>query len=151
MPAIRHTNKAATADTATLVGALRDSLGCGVLVVGGEGRILSCTPGAEHVLRLPPGQAVGAPLSKLPAPVQKIIRDAGSTQRAMTRPDVKLFSGPGISALEISALPCQSSQSDPHIVVVLNDTDVARRLELNIARLDRLASLGTLSAGMALE
>ena len=150
MPAIGQTDQAVSADAANLLGALRDSLGCGVLVIGADERILSCTPGAELILRLPPGKALGAPCSLLPPPLQRIIRQAAASHRATTN-TVALTTGKTAPALEVTAAPFQAATDRSQVVVVLNDNGAVKRVEQTIARLDRLASLGTLSAGMAHE
>ena len=151
MPATGLNSKRNRTDAATLVGALRDFMGCGVLIVGADGKIVSCTPGGELLLHIPPGRAVGSPVSSLPTPVQKIIRAAVNSQTPSATTRVAQAAGNLASALEISAVPCQSGEGVPHVVVVLNDGGVEKRIEQNIARLDRLANLGALSAGMAHE
>jgi signal transduction histidine kinase len=51
----------------------------------------------------------------------------------------------------VTAVPLRAGKARSGVVVVLSDADLARQFEQNVRRLDRLASIGTLSAGMAHE
>jgi signal transduction histidine kinase len=135
----------------SLTNALRDCLACGVLVVDGRKKIVSCTAEASRLLRLEQRETANGPLSLLPAALQKIIREVVSTKKPVTERTVTLPPhGSDSTALHVNTVPVQSGDS-LHVVVVLNDIGVARRLEENMRRLDRLASIGTLSAGMGHE
>jgi len=67
-------------------------------------------------------------------------------ERTLTLPPT----GSDSPALHVNAVPVPSGDSF-QVVIVLNDLAIARRLEENMRRLDRLASLGTLSAGLGHE
>jgi signal transduction histidine kinase len=58
--------------------------------------------------------------------------------------------GSDSTALHVNAVPVSSGDSS-QVIIVLNDIGIARRLEENMRRLDRLATLGTLSAGLGHE
>lgn len=134
-----------------LTSALHDCLACGVVVVDARGRLAACTPQAMHLLELPASAVAQGTVSLLPAPLQAIIRKVVSTKIALTDQSVSLppqSSGP--AALHVSAVPVPTADSC-QVVVVLNDVNVARQLEENMRRLDRLASIGTLSAGLGHE
>lgn len=53
--------------------------------------------------------------------------------------------------LHVSAAPLPSDTGRREVIVMLNDLGGAERIEQNLARLDRLASIGTLSASMGHE
>jgi signal transduction histidine kinase len=53
--------------------------------------------------------------------------------------------------LGVSVVPAEAGSDHLDVVVVLNDLSSARRLEQNFWHIDRLASIGTLSASMAHE
>ena len=134
----------------SLTSALRDCLVCGVLVVDDHKKIVSCTSEASRLLRLH-GQTANGPLSLLPAALQKIIREAVVTRKpVIERTMTVTTTGSDSTALHVNAVPVSSGDSS-QVVIVLNDIGIARRLEENMRRLDRLASLGTLSAGLGHE
>jgi signal transduction histidine kinase len=136
----------------SLTSALHDCFACGVLVVNHREQIISCAPEALRLLRLPPSPAAKAPLSQLPAALQKIIRQVAAVRAPVTERTVAL-SGEGSDSitLHVTAVPVQAGTKSCDVVVVLNDISVTRRLEQYMSRLDRLASIGTVSASMGHE
>ncbi len=135
----------------SLTSALRDCLACGVLIVEDRKRIVCCTAEAGRLLRLDHRETANGPLALLPAALQKVIREVVSTNNPVTERTVTLPpDGGDPTALHVNAVPVQSGDL-MNVVVVLNDIGVARRLEENMRRLDRLASIGTLSASLGHE
>jgi two-component system, NtrC family, nitrogen regulation sensor histidine kinase GlnL len=134
-----------------LASVLHDCLGSGIIIVGAGGKILSCSPEAQRLLRLAPDQAVGENVTDLPSAVQKIARVAASTQSPVASRVVPLAAGKDGPAFRVGAFPFKGGDGKAHVVITLNDVTLARRIERNIHHLDRLASVGTLSAGMAHE
>jgi two-component system sensor histidine kinase HydH len=131
---------------------MRDCFVWGVLMVNHRKQIASCTPEAERLLRLRPGQTVNASLSVVPAPLQEIIREVISTNKPLTDRSLVLpQTGREPVVLHVCATPVSSQAGQIEVVVVLNDLTPAQRLEQNMRRLDRLASIGTLSTSMAHE
>jgi signal transduction histidine kinase len=136
----------------TLTTALQECLASSVLVVDRKGRILSSSPEASRLLQLEPSRAATPRSSLLPAPLQRVIRDVASTGSAVTGRRVKLLGPEGdLINLNVIAALVESGSGFGEIVLVLNDFTAAQRLEGKIQRLDRLASIGTLSASMAHE
>jgi len=130
---------------------LHACLACGVLVVDGRKQIITCTAEAGQLLRLQPGKPAIGSLSLLPAALQKIVHEAASTRMPVADRTVTLPShGRDSTTLHVSAVPVPSRET-LNVIVVLNDISAARRLEENMRRLDRLASIGTLSAGVGHE
>ncbi|MBE0542503.1 MAG: PAS domain-containing protein [Verrucomicrobia bacterium] len=151
MSVLSHSQKTSSHEALNLTSALHDCLACGVLVVDSHGCLTACTPEATHLLQLPAGSVAQGSLSLLPEPLQAIIRKVVSTKAALTDQSVSLPPRSGSStALHVSAVPVATAGSW-QVVVVLNDISVARQLEENMRRLDRLASIGTLSASMGHE
>lgn len=135
-----------------LVPALRDCLSPGVLVINRHERILSCTPEAEQLLALPPGNAVGASLSALPRPLQNIIRDAFARRKTITVAELALATGvQPARKFHVHVLPLPPRAEELDVVVTLTDITGFIRIQQTIERLDRLATIGTLAAGMAHE
>ena len=132
-------------------GLLQECLACGVLVVNSRGRIAACTPEAAAHLQVTPERLRNAPLNALPAPLPRLIREAVRNGQPVTNLEILLeTSGRGTANLRSSILPVKV-RAHSQVVVVLNNLTSAPLFEQNMRRLDRLASLGTLSASMAHE
>jgi len=135
-----------------LAGAMRSQFKGRVLVVNAQGRILSYTPAAGQCLRLSPSPTCDKPEKRLPEALLKIVRRAAATGKTFTTPSIKLPPDDRNAAtLHATALPLPAKSRRREIVVVLDETVTASHAEQNLARLDRLAGLGTLSASMAHE
>jgi len=131
-------------------GLLQECLACGVLVVARE-RITACTAEAAAHLRAKPARLKNAPINSLPAPLPELIRDAAKSGKAITNREIEIETPRGgAMTLRASILPVKSRVAS-QVVVVLNNPALEPVFELNLRRLDRLASLGTLSASMAHE
>jgi len=126
---------------------LQECLACGVMVVGADKRIAACTADAAGQLHRDAAKLLNAPLSALPAPLARLIRETVKNGREILNREIPLGSE---TALRVSILPVKS-RADREIVVVLNSLTSTKVFELNLRRLDRLAGLGTLSASMAHE
>jgi signal transduction histidine kinase len=100
---------------------------------------------------LKPGQRTRSRLTSLPAALQKIIRQAASTRVAVA--DAKLRLGPRKTAVsvQVNAVPVQTRPGTHDVVVMLNNLAPLGQIEQNLRRLDRLASIGIVSASMAHE
>ena len=126
---------------------LQTSCVCGVLSLEPGGAITFVSPEAEKMLRLPPGKAT---LAVLPPALQTLVQECQATGHAIN--DHKLFldaeRGNG-SSISVTVMP--AAARDKKIMVLLKDFSSTKKLEHSLRRLDRLASAGTLSAGMAHE
>ena len=130
---------------------LQECLACGVLVVNARGRIVACTPEAAAHLGANAERLRNAPVTSLPAPLPQLIRDTAKSGQAVTNREILLKpSRRGAVTLRASLLPVKT-RAQSQIVVVLNNLTSAPVFEQNMRRLDRLASLGTLSASLAHE
>lgn len=126
---------------------LQSSCACGVLSLDGSGNITFVSPEAEKILHLAPAGKPG--LEKIPQ-LQELIRETQTTGRAIN--DRKLVLRPEDStAVTVTVMPAATRDKNHRIVVLLKDFSSTNKLENNLQRLDRLASAGTLSAGMAHE
>jgi signal transduction histidine kinase len=137
--------------TGNPAGLLPECLACGVLVAGARGRIVACTPEAAAHLRVKTERLQNAPVNSLPAPLPRLIRAAARSGQSVTSREISLkASRHGDTALRVSLVPVKL-RAQTQVVVVLNNPVSAPVFEQNLRRLDRLASLGTLSASMAHE
>jgi len=130
---------------------LQECLACGVLVVNARGRIAACTPEAAAHLRAKAERLRNAPATSLPAPLPRLIRDAAKSGQPATNLEIVLKpSRRDAITLRASVLPVRT-RAQSQVVVVINNLTSAPVFEQNMRRLDRLASLGTLSASLAHE
>lgn len=143
----RHTADAV--ESLNLAPALRDCLAPGLLIVTQQGQILTCTPEAARFLELPPGSLTRT--SQLPSLLQQSIRKVLVDHSPAFTHDLVLPRDAHFRRnLHVNVSPLQNT--DPlQALVVLNDITGFRQLEQTVTRLDRLATIGTLSASMAHE
>jgi signal transduction histidine kinase len=126
---------------------LQTSCACGVLSVDPGGAITFISPEAEKMLRLLPGTSN---LAGLPAALRAIVQECQDTSQAINDRKITFETDRGRS-VSISASVMPAASQEKKTMVVLKDFSSARKLEHSLRRLDRLASAGTLSAGMAHE
>ena len=132
--------------------ALRDCLVCGISFVSGGRQTALLTREAAQILGLGPGQTLNGPLELLPQPLRVIVQEALSAGEPITDREVQTnVAGQGAHTLRVSAIPVRASDRDPGVVLVFNNLTLAQQLEQRIQQLDRLATAGTLAAGMAHE
>jgi signal transduction histidine kinase len=130
---------------------LQECLACGIIVVGTRERIVAYTAEAAALLRAKAARLTNAPINSLPAPLPELIRAAAKSGKTITNREIEIQTPRGgVTALCASILPVKTRASS-QVVVVLNNLTSAPVFEQNMRRLDRLASLGTLSASMAHE
>src|SRR6266478_6159009 len=136
----------------SLANVLCEGLVCGLIILDAQKKIASCTDEAAQMLCLDAGQAARKSYEVLPAPLRQIIRLANSSGKPIANRQANLaIPGRGKTTLRLSAVPLLSGKKKSGLVVVLNDFTWAKTLDHNLRRLDRLASVGTLSASMAHE
>ena len=126
---------------------LQTSCACGVLSLEPGGAITFISPEAEKMLRLTAGNSS---LAALPAELQSMIQECQTTGHAINDRKIALGADRGNSS-SISASVMPASARDKKMMVLLKDFSSVKKLEHSLRRLDRLASAGTLSAGMAHE
>lgn len=136
--------------TPSLASVLHECLSAGVIILDDANRILCCSPEAARLLHLPLDSIVGCDLAALPAPLHRIVHDVAGGRRA-EGPCAIPLTGNGRREVRVSALPFRTTNGQLQIVLTLHDDMLAHRLEQNLDRLDRLAGMGTLSAGVAHE
>ena len=130
---------------------LRDCFSCGVITVDFEGTITSLNPEAERALHLPAPSKQSLSIESLPPQIASIIREVLKTGKtAANRKIVVTSIKKDPATLSVTARPVSGKKGNG-VVALLNDFSAAAKLEQNLLRLDRLASVGTLSAGLAHE
>ena len=144
-------NKPGGLPTESPASLLQECLACGVLVVGARERVVACTAEAAGHLHARAARLKNASINSLPAPLPELIRAAAKGGKAVTNLEIEIkASRGGAIRLRASILPVKSP-APSQVIVVLNNLTSAPIFEQNLRRLDRLASLGSLSASMAHE
>ena len=138
-------------DHAHFADLLRDQAASGMLVLDGGQTIRSLTSGAESLLGLMPGQAAGASVEILPAPLRRLLRTVFTSARTVENRKLEFTTAAGNDVkLQVTALPLCEGKPDAGVVLILTGA-AERHFGEKIRRLDRLAGVGTLSASTAHE
>ena len=131
---------------------LLENLTSGVIAVGMDERITVFNNEAGQITHLNSQEMLDRSLDELPASLREPLRATLSTGESQENRELILRSG--IEGAIIRASTSIFHGQDRQVLgalMVLTDITAMKRLEMQIRRSDRLASLGTLSAGMAHE
>ncbi|MCU1278681.1 MAG: histidine kinase [bacterium] len=133
---------------------LVESVPLGVLAVDAAERVTAVNPFlAER------GARAGASLTEaLPglsaeerAPIDALLAEARATRRSQTRQGLALTLDRKTREVDALAIPLARPLPDVDCFLVLHDRTDIRRLERSLVRAEKLATIGTLSAGIAHE
>ena len=133
---------------------LQNCLAAGIVVVDGKSRIVTFTEEAEHITGLTSAKALHRLSKALPPPLRKIVCKVATSGRPASGAELILSSrARGKITVHASATPLSAGKTkkNPGVILVLHDVTPAKRLEENLRQLERLASIGTLSASTAHE
>src|SRR5690349_2573017 len=149
MSARSQRNTADAVESLNLAPALRDCLSPGLIIINQHGQILTCTSEATRFLASPQNKLTH--LSQLPLALQEAIRNVLTIKTAATQELTLSRDGGHSRNLHVTVRPLDSCRESPQALVVLSDITGFRQIEQAVTRLDRLATIGTLSASMAHE
>ena len=131
---------------------LRRSAEPGILVADAEGRIRSSNTLAARLLHLRLGEPEFEGLDSLPAPLPLLIRSALKDGTVAHPQVVAVRVGAEDRSVWVNCFRLDAEPGRlPMLVVTLHDLSAARDLESKTSRLQRLATVGTLSAGVTHE
>ena len=106
----------------------------------------------EKITGLSSAELIGRKISNLPEGLRDVLRETLSTGERQEDREIVLRPGEKATILRASSSIFHGQSGEPlGALMVLTDITALKRLEMQIRRSDRLASLGTLSAGMAHE
>lgn len=131
---------------------LLQNLTTGVIAADCDGRISVFNTEAEQITEIDAKEMLEKPISELPAALCEVLRDSLESGELQENREIVLRSDE--KSVIVRASSCIFHGQDGAMLgalMVLTDITALKRLELQIRRSDRLASLGTLSAGMAHE
>lgn len=140
-------------DSAIYNDILLDSLVSGVIAANQEGRVTICNREALRTLHLRAGDVLHQPIDKLPPALAQALRTTLETGSGVRNVETRL-AVPGADDRPVrysTARFTSHTGTQLGALLVLEDLTVFKKLESQVRRTDRLASLGTLSAGMAHE
>ncbi len=132
---------------------LVDSLASGVIAAGADGVITVFNREARRLTRLDAADVLGRSLHALPSSLATVLETTLQEMTGQRDHELDLRHGGD----EETPVRVSSAVFYGHTgrilgaLLVINDLTAVKRLELQIRRSDRLASLGTLAAGMAHE
>ena len=131
---------------------LLENLTTGVIAAGTDERITVFNNEAVQLTGLNSREIINLSLDNLPSPLRNALRTTLQTGESQENNEIAL--GVGEQSVIVRTSTSIFRGEDRQVLgalVVLTDLTPLKRLELLIRRSDRLASLGTLSAGMAHE
>jgi nitrogen-specific signal transduction histidine kinase len=131
---------------------LLENLTTGVIAAGADERVTVFNNEAGQITGLNPRDIIDHSLDRLPAGLREILCETLRTGDRQENGELVMPLGDHTAVVRASSSIFHGQQGEMlGALVVLTDITALKRLELQIRRSDRLASLGTLSAGMAHE
>lgn len=131
---------------------LLDHLVNGVIAINAEGHVNVFNREAQRVTGLTSSSALGQSFRKLPVPLAQALHDIWDGNRRVLDREIQLSHDHADLTLRAGgAVVTGHTGGRLGALLVFSDITDIKRLELQIRRSDRLASVGTLSAGMAHE
>ena len=131
---------------------LLQSLTSGVIAVGRDERITVFNNEAGEICALNSDEMIDCKIDDLPEALREPLRVALQSGQSQVNHEMVLTSGDeGLVVRASASIFHGQDRKVLGALMVLTDITSIKRLELQIRRSDRLASLGTLSAGMAHE
>ncbi|CAN5503235.1 hypothetical protein BH18VER1_BH18VER1_15850 [soil metagenome] len=131
---------------------LLQNLTTGVIAASAEGLVTVFNSQAEEITKLAAGELLERPIDLLPAPLRDLLRETLRTDQRQENRDLLLTPSESTVTVRASSSVFHGQGGEMlGALMVLTDITALKRLEEQIRRSDRLASLGTLSAGMAHE
>lgn len=132
---------------------LVDSVVTGIIAANHSGLITTCNREAYRLLKLPAGSLNQQPIEKLPRPLASALRAALEANKGSRNIESTIkVAGDESLPVRFSTAPFSSHTGKQlGALLVMEDLTTLKKLEAQIRRTDRLASIGTLSAGMAHE
>ena len=127
--------------------ALRECLNCAVIAMDHEQRITAFNGQAEKLTHLCATQVLGHSIDRLPSSLRKVLRRILTQGQPVEGRELPADDG----TLRISAYPSLDADGKVGLIVLLYDLGAMEKLDNNMRQLDRLASVGALSASMAHE
>ena len=133
---------------------LVESVPLGVMAVDGDGRVTAVNPFLVDRGARPGASLVEALPGLAPderAPIDALVAEARASRRSQTRQGLSLTLDGKARDVDAFAIPLARPLPDADAFVVVHDRTDLKRLERSLVRAEKLATIGTLSAGIAHE
>jgi len=136
---------------------LVDNLVSGVVAANNDGIVTVCNREALRILDMHQRDLLRQPIDVLPAPLVMAFNEALRSGEGIRNQDVSIRTERADTSVDEVPLQLGSSVFRGHkgtvsgVLIVFNDLTLVKKLETQVRRTTHLASLGTLSAGMAHE
>lgn len=131
---------------------LLQNLTTGVVAADCDGRISVFNKEAEQITEITSKAILDQPIANLPLALCEVLRDSLESGELQANREIVLRSDEKTVIVRASSSIFHGQEGEMlGAMMVLTDITALKRLEMQIRRSDRLASLGTLSAGMAHE
>ena len=131
---------------------LLQNLTTGVVAADRNGLITVFNREVEQITDIPAAELLARKISNLPEALRDILNQTLASGERQENREIALRAGDRSTNLRASSSIFHGQDGEPlGALMVLTDITALKRLEMQIRRSDRLASLGTLSAGMAHE
>jgi signal transduction histidine kinase len=134
---------------------LVEAIPIGVLALARQERVAAVNPYLAQrgvAAQVPLSEALSQAGSDEVAALEALVAQARKTQRPATRPDLRIgLGGDELRDVDAYAVPLEQPLADVDCFLVLHDRTEIRELERNLARAEKLATIGTLAAGVAHE
>ena len=130
-----------------------DNMPIGLLALGAEGRIASFNETAESILQLSSQDILGEKAEEvLFGKLNDLIEEIGEQKEIIEKEIECTLDSGQIIPLEITMSPLEGDDNNPvGYIILIRDLTEVQELKKEIERTQRLASLGTLAAGVAHE
>jgi signal transduction histidine kinase len=133
-------------------GSILQHLRSGVVTMQFNKRIGTMNQRAKNILNLGDEDLVGQPIERLGKTLANIMINRQTTRRDFFDQEVSLdIPGRGDVPLGIICTVMKDKKGPAGVLMVIDDLTVEKQLQEKIRRTDKLASVGTLAAGMAHE
>jgi two-component system nitrogen regulation sensor histidine kinase GlnL len=152
-----HTDREGTSslgqDVPNFPDVLRETLSSGLVALDPQRRVALFNSAAAAITGLDPAKLLHQPAQALPAGLAEALLNALESQDESQVREITLTRSPGVDGVvRVSTHVERSPDGRPtRVLGVLNDLTTVRAFEQSMRQIDRLASIGTLSAGMAHE
>ena len=133
-------------------GAILQHLRNGVITMDSSQRINTINQRAKNILNLGDQDLESMPVTVLGSVLSTIMINRQTTPLDFYGDEIELeVNGRGLVPLGIICTVMRDEKDPPGVLMVIDDLTVEKQLQERIRRTDRLASIGTLAAGMAHE
>ena len=129
---------------------LRAGADCGLIVVNSQRQVVGFDPRAGLLLQIPATNKPPYSSEMLGKELHLLVNECLERRVSLSNREIHL-SHPSKLSVGIEAVFCGPTESESWIVLRLSDLSARAKLEESVQRLNRLASMGTLAAGLAHE